>query len=357
MLASFGNSQKSKTFVTVKWDGSPSIITGIDPSTKKFFVSTKSIENNTPKINYTDEDIDKNHGHAPGLAKKLKEALKYLPQVIKDSVYQGDFLFSQEDLQMQNIEGEDLITFKPNTITYAIPAHSGLGQRIKRSKIGVIFHTKYTGISLQNLKRNSDVNYTEFNITPDVFVDDAKFKDASGVVGFTRNERSKIEKLIQKAGSIGKKIKWDEISDSVYEHLNIFINSLIREGKFVEDSTQEFEQFVEWLTQKGQTAISKLKTEKSKQAKQQVLDEYINKVRSNQLNIINLLELTMKLEQAKKFFIQKYNSVVSAKQFITQPDGSLKVTNPEGYVAVDEVGNMVKFIDRLEFSTANFRRD
>jgi hypothetical protein len=207
------------------------------------------------------------------------------------------------------------------------------------------------------LKRNSDVNYTEFNITPDVFVDDAKFKDASGVVGFARNEKSKIEKLIQKAGSIGKKIKWDEVSDSVYEHLNTFINSLIRDGKFVEDSAQEFEQFVEWLTQKGQTAISKLKTEKNKQAKQQVLDEYINKVRSNQLNIANLLELTMKLEQAKKFFIQKYNSVVSAKQFITQPDGSLKVTNPEGYVAVDEEGNMVKFIDRLEFSTANFRRD
>jgi hypothetical protein len=357
MLASFGNSQKSKTFVTVKWDGSPSIITGIDPSTKKFFVSTKSIENTTPKINYTDEDIDKNHGHAPGLAKKLKEALKYLPQVIRDGVYQGDFLFSQEDLQTQNIDGEDLITFKPNTITYAVPAHSGLGQRIKQSKIGVIFHTKYTGISLQNLKRNSDVNYTEFNITPDVFVDDAKFKDASGVVGFARNEKSKIEKLIQKAGSIGKKIKWDEVSDSVYEHLNTFINSLIRDGKFVEDSAQEFEQFVEWLTQKGQTAISKLKTEKNKQAKQQVLDEYINKVRSNQLNIANLLELTMKLEQAKKFFIQKYNSVVSAKQFITQPDGSLKVTNPEGYVAVDEEGNMVKFIDRLEFSTANFRRD
>ena len=82
-----------------------------------------------------------------------------MPQVIKDSVYQGDFLFSQEDLQMQNIEGEDLITFKPNTITYAIPAHSGLGQRIKQAKIGVIFHTKYTGISLQNLKRNSVLTF------------------------------------------------------------------------------------------------------------------------------------------------------------------------------------------------------
>ncbi len=357
LLTSFGNSQKSKTFVTVKWDGSPSIVTGIDPSTKKFFVSTKSIENTTPKINYTEEDIDKNHSHAPGLVIKLKEALKYLPQVIRDGVYQGDFLFSSEDLQRQTIDGEDLITFKPNTITYAIPAHSAIGQRIMQSKIGVIFHTKYTGISLQNLKRNSDVNYTDFNITPDVFVDDAKFKDASGIVGFARNERSKIEKLIQKAGSIGKKIKWDEVSDSTYEHLNTFINSLIREGKFIEDSTEEFEKFVKWLTQKGQSAIDKLKTEKKKQEKLQVLDQYISKIQANQLNIVNLLELTSKLEQAKKFFIQKYNSVVTAKQFITQPDGSLKVTNPEGYVAVDQEGNMVKFIDRLEFSTANFRRD
>ena len=41
-----------------------------------------------------------------------------------------------------------------------------------------------------------------------------------------------------------------------------------------------------------------------------------------------------------------------AKTFITTPDG-FKVTNPEGYVAIQK-GGAVKLVDRLEFSRANF---
>ena len=72
------------------------------------------------------------------------------------------------------------------------------------------------------------------------------------------------------------------------------------------------------------------------------------------MNVINIFNLTRKIEQAKKIFITKYNSVIKTKQFITQPDGTLKVTAPEGYVAVDHLGNMIKLVDRLEFSKANF---
>jgi hypothetical protein len=32
----------------------------------------------------------------------------------------------------------------------------------------------------------------------------------------------------------------------------------------------------------------------------------------------------------------------------------LKVTAPEGFVAIDKIGNAVKLVDRLEFSQANF---
>ena len=40
--------------------------------------------------------------------------------------------------------------------------------------------------------------------------------------------------------------------------------------------------------------------------------------------------------------------------FFREPDGSYTATHPEGYVAVDHVGNAVKFVDRLEFSQRNF---
>ena len=66
---------KKKVDLHVKWDGAPAVFAGINPENGKFFVGTKSIFNKTPKINYTNADIDANHGG--GLADKLKVALKY----------------------------------------------------------------------------------------------------------------------------------------------------------------------------------------------------------------------------------------------------------------------------------------
>jgi len=61
----------SETRVTVKWDGAPAIICGIDPSNGKFFVGTKSVFNKTPKVSYSEQDVDKYY--PPGqLADKLK---------------------------------------------------------------------------------------------------------------------------------------------------------------------------------------------------------------------------------------------------------------------------------------------
>jgi hypothetical protein len=344
----------SQVFTTIKFDGAPSLLCSYHPETNKFFVSTKSIANVNPKINYTEEDVDKNHGHAPGLAKKLKMALKYLPTVIREGVYQGDFMFDQEDLKQQNVDGEDLILFKPNTITYAVERHSPLGQRILNSKIGIVFHTKYSGTNLQNLKKSSDVNVSEFNQTQDVFVDDAKFKDISGVATFTKDESSKFESLVDASETAGNRIKWDEIPENVYGFLNTFINSLIRQGRFVEKPQDEYDNFVQWLTAKANKDIEKMKTEKGKTQKQQALNSFLAKIESSKMDILNLFNLTKKLEQAKSMFIAKYNSAIKTKQFLTQPDGSLKVTAPEGYVAVDHLGNMVKFVSRLDFSAANF---
>ena len=53
----------------------------------------------------------------------------------------------------------------------------------------------------------------------------------------------------------------------------------------------------------------------------------------------------------------KYNNImkgVSMKHYLFNADGDLVVTEPEGYVAIDQTGNAIKFVDRLEFSKANF---
>jgi len=350
----FKGKSDSKTFVSIKFDGAPSIIAGYNPQTKQFFVSTKSLSNVTPKINYSEDDINKNHGHAPGLAAKLKLALTYLPSVIKEGIYQGDFMFDSTDLQQQNIDGGDLILFKPNTITYAVEQHSALGQRILSSKMGVVFHTKYKGMNLQNLTKSSDVNVSEFNLTPDVFVDDAKFKDISGTATFTNEESEKFETLIDASLTAGNQVEWEEVPDNIYVYLNTFVNNLIRQGRFVQKPQEDYNSFVEWITTKGTQAVNQLKTEKGRAKKEEALRQLLTTIENSKPSILNLLNLTMKLAKAKSIFIEKYNSAIKTKQFLTQPDGSLKVAAPEGYVAVDHSGNMVKFVDRLSFSAANF---
>lgn len=344
----------SKTFVGVKYDGAPAIITGYHPENGKFFVATKSITNVNPKINYTEEDVQANHSKAPGLAKKLKLALTYLPSVIRENIYQGDFMFDAQDLDIKNIDGENFVTFKPNTITYAVISDSALGQKIRRSKIGIVFHTRYTGSNLQNLQKSSDVNVGEFNQTRDVFFDDAKFKDMSGVATFTNEESIEFDDLIDKCEIAGRRVKWNKIDEKLYEDLNTFINNLIRQKQFIETPEQSYEDFLKWLDHKYESRLREVTKDKAILRRYEEQEAYLKNINASKMSILNIFNLSVKLSQAKMLFIDKYNKAIKTKQFLTQPDGSLRVTNPEGYVAVDNSGNMVKFVSRLDFSAANF---
>jgi hypothetical protein len=350
----FNGNADSGVFTTVKYDGAPAIICGYNPENNRFFVSTKSIAAKTPKINYTVQDIQTNYGQAPGLAEKMKMALLYLSKVIKSNVYQCDFMFDRATLNQIDFQGEKLITFKPNTITYAVEADSELGKRIQNAQIGVVFHTRYTGPSLTQLSKSADVNVSEFNQTPEVWFDDAKFKDVSGTVTLTDDEkRTVIETInsIQKASGV---IDWTALPNNFYILANTFINTLIRQGKFVEDSEEAFNEFIAWYSARTDKEVDKMKTEAGKQKKIDAKNKTVQFFNTNKMSVINIFNITKKLADLKKIFFNKYSSAVKTKQFLTQPDGTLKVTPGEGFVAVDKIGNMVKLVDRLEFSRANF---
>lgn len=157
--------QKSTSHVTTKLDGSPSVVFGRHPKTGKFFVASKSAFNKNPKINYSHEDIDRNHGHSPGLASKLKQALDHLPKVTpKKGVYQGDFMHSHDDRH----ETDTHVHFKPNTISYSIKKSSPEGQKASKSKIGVAVHTKYEGSSLEDMHATPHVDHENFKQHKDV---------------------------------------------------------------------------------------------------------------------------------------------------------------------------------------------
>jgi len=347
LLSHLQGKSKRKVNTSVKWDGAPAIFAGKHPDTGKFFVGTKSIFNREPKINYTDNDIEMNHGHAPGLADKLKKALKYLPKLGIKGILQGDFMFDTSMIGKETIDGVPHYTFKPNTIKYAVETDSKLGQEIANSVFGIVFHTGYNdldsppqyGINVKGLKK-----------VPGVWVDDAVFTDTTGTVTLTKDESKQVKDLVKTADSIKVKYK-----DLPLDLMNIYVNSEIQQGKFLEDAEMSFNGFVDWFKSRMSKEIEKRKSKAGKLKVEESFKKKLAEIQQSKDNVVNIFKISRLLSQAKQIFVNKYNNATyNTKHFLDNEDGTLKVTAPEGYVAVSKAGGAVKLVDRLEFSRANF---
>ena len=351
-------SSRRKLNVSVKWDGAPAVFCGINPENGKFFVGSKSIFNVTPKINYTQADIRKNHDG--GLATKLSVCLKELPKLGIRGVVQGDLLFTPGDIKSVSIRGEDALAFTPNTITYAVPENTDLARRIKRAKLGIIFHTSYTGKKMTDLKASFGVNVNRFTKTPAVFFDDASYKDSSGVATFTTTENEQYDSMLRMAmGSLdkGKRIldllKRQNNMLSVGMRLKIYFNTMIRQGQTIANVKNIQKDFRKYYAQVLDDEMSSKKTANAKQKYTDIKNAGLRFIDSNENEIYFAIASYVTLQRVKNFLVNKMNQIKSIGTFLQKGNGFV-VTNPEGYVAVDRIGNAVKLVDRLEFSTANF---
>ena len=136
--------------VTVKWAGAPAIFAGIDPRDGEFFVAKKGIFNKDPMVYKSHADIDADT--SGDLSKKLKLAYDNLKDLDIKGVIQGDFMFDSSDLETQKIDGKRYISFHPNTIMYTVPKGSKLEKEISRAKLGIVWHTSYSGSSFEKMK-------------------------------------------------------------------------------------------------------------------------------------------------------------------------------------------------------------
>ena len=229
--------------ITVKWDGAPAVFAGINPENGKFFVGSKSVFNVTPKINYTNADIDRNH--TGGLAAKLKVALASLSKLGIKNVLQGDMMYS-DDLSSDNIDGVNYITFTPNTITYAVPTDSDLAKQIVKSKMGIIFHTEYTGKDMQSMKASFGPDISYLRKTADVWFDDATLKDESGVATFTAKETESVKKKLLNIRSMMDRKTMGVLDKFLADpnmqlYIKTFYNTLVRQGSFGIPSDRDWE--------------------------------------------------------------------------------------------------------------------
>ena len=347
-----------KLNMSVKWDGAPAVFCGQNPENGKFFVGTKSVFNKTPKINYTTSDIRRNHGGE--LANKLQVCLRELPKLGLSGVYQGDLLFTRGDLKAANIGGEKMITFTPNTITYAVPADSDIGRRIVRAKLGIVFHTVYSGKTMDNM--TAGFGSIKGQGPASIFLASASYQDTSGSSTFNKGELSRFDALIRMAqGSLSKaKPMLDEISKNSSDPLSVgfrlktYFNFYIKNSKAGMDKVKVMQAgFRDYYANILQQEIDAKKTDKGKEKYIKAKAEGLRFIDRNRQALYFAIASHISLANAKNFLIQKLSQVQSIGHFLRTPNG-YKVTAPEGYVAVDRVAGAIKLVDRLEFSRANF---
>ena len=357
LLLTLKGSSSEAMSVSVKWDGAPAVVCGINPDNGKFFVGTKSVFNpGTPKINYTKKDIANNHG-TDDLGQKLLKCLVHLKKLNIQGVVQGDLLYTNEDITRKNISGKPHLTFTPNQITYAVPEGGDLAKQIERAKVGIIFHTTYNGEALADMTASGGADVSSFAKSNDVFFDNATYKDVSGSAKFTDEETKQFYNSIEKLETLLNSVPRD-LSNVLGQNTDfipmfqMYINAMVKQGQLPSNVNQFLQGFKKFYAERMQQQMSGLKAQKALQLRQDKMKQmpvFLNRAKKP---LQAMLTFYKAVQQMKGFVLKKMNQAMAIGS-LSQTDGGLEVTEPEGFVAVDKSGSAVKLVDRLGFSRRN----
>jgi len=193
IVAAFNKDSKT---ASVKWDGKPAVVFGRKPETGEFvltddsgfgavgydglFTSTRAIANN---LSQRDANAAAKGNKADRVATLLPtyqtvwpllEAAT--PQNFRGYV-KGDLMYwgktnkplpatEQEIVPGVVYQSAGLLVFRPNTVTYRIPADSTLGKSILNSEVGVAVHTMYEDAGAEK----QPLSGVKFNDVPGLFL-------------------------------------------------------------------------------------------------------------------------------------------------------------------------------------------
>jgi len=345
--------------ISVKWDGAPAVFAGIDPSDGQFFVAKKGIFAKNPKVYKNHSDIDDDT--SGDLNKKLKLAFDNLKDVGIRGVIQGDFMFEASDLKAEKINGVRHITFHPNTIVYAIPFGTPLAKTIAKAKIGIVWHTIYTGTKFENMKASFGKSIaTGLRKNKNVWMVDATYPDISGKAVMSAAETAEVTSKLSQAGVVFRKVEapvLKELENNKELNLvvNIYNNTVVRKGERIGDPAKHARGLIKFVNERYKKKIDKLKTPAGKGRQEDERDKLLEFFSNKNLDILTQVFILHTLvTDAKLIIINKLKTLSKIGTFVKTKSG-FKVTGPEGFVAIDRTeGGAVKLVDRLEFSTNNF---
>jgi hypothetical protein len=358
-----GGKTSKKIAATVKWDGAPAIFAGVDPRDGKFFVAKKGIFNKNPKVYKTQADIDADL--EGDLAAKFTIALREFKKLgITKGVFQGDLMFTKGDVRAETIDGNKYYTFQPNTIVYAIPVESVLGKTIMKASIGVVWHTTYEGASFESMKASFGKGIVEkLKQTGTIWMDDATYKDVSGSATFTAAETEAFNTILSQAGRILQSLPRDAVNafskdPDLLLRVKTYNNSKVRAGEKIMNTTAHVAGLIHYMNDFYQKEEDKKKTPAGKNSvKAKKMQSFGPIIRTPLIQLKSIFDFMNLVVEAKMMIVSKMNSAAAINTFLRTRQG-LKVTSPEGYVAVDHLtGGAVKLVDRLGFSQANFSQD
>jgi|TARA_B110000879_G_C11164748_1_gene510637 hypothetical protein len=348
---------KHKQDISVKWDGAPAIFAGTDPSDGQFFVAKKGVFNKNPKVYKTKADVDADT--SGDLNKKMNAALEELPALGIKGIIQGDFLFGPGDVSSKSIGGEKYLTFHPNTIVYAFPVKSQGAKEVKKSRIGIVWHTTYSGSSFESLTASYGVDVKKLKKTTKVWSQDAMLRDVS-VATMTEKETKQVDAYLSEAGKLFSKISGStlrqlEANQELAQLIEQFNNTFVRKGEIIKNSKRHTLALQNWLRTKYKKEEDKRSSDKGKKAQQKKLADIMTFFsKQNTMSLVNMFELQKQIVLAKIILINKLNDLANIDTFVKTSKG-YKVTGQEGFVAIDKLGgDAVKLVDRMEFSYNNF---
>jgi hypothetical protein len=329
------------THLSMKYDGSPSIVFGHHPETNKFFVASKSAFNKNPKINYTSKDVEKNHGHAPGLVNKLQQALTHLKKVApKSGVYQGDVMFGDEDKK----ESKKGVSFTPNTITYT--AKGDEADKVRKAKFGVVVHTQYHGKTAESMAADPHPDLHKFKDHPDVWTkhpahDTSKINYSAKQQDTFKKHMEAAQKIHDESGN--KMYKATEPHQGASNHLETYINHTVRT-----DEKPTAAGLAAHIQNKYKKESAKLKTPVGQSRKEAEAKSHTDHIEGNKEHYNNLLTMHNHLQKAKDVLVKSLESHTGGLEHHIDN----KPTGPEGFV-VHHAGEPTKLVNRKEFAKAN----
>ena len=216
------------------------------------------------------------------------------------------------------------------------------------------------------MKASFGADISKLNKVSSVWMDDATYKDVSGEATFTESETEQVTKVLSEVGRTFQKINGPKLraflklQDSMTgvlagASLKTYNNSKVRAGEKITNPAAHAKGYEQWVSDTIQKQIDKAKSDKGKEKYTNLQKEYVREVKKHTRNLTQVITFQNLLVEAKMLIVKKLNSVKGLTDTFIKTANGFKVTNPEGYVAIDRVaGNAVKLVDRMEFSFNNF---